>query len=46
MKILKIESIKFKHKKIKEHFLNGKICNITITKTPTGIYEASVLMEM
>lgn len=46
IKIPKCEPIKFKHKKIKEHFLSGKICNVTITKTPSGIYEASVLMEM
>ena len=46
VKIPKCESIKFRHKKIKRHFINGKICSITVTKTPSGIYEASVLMEM
>lgn len=45
IKILKVGNIKFRHRNIKDWYLTAKVKSITISKTATGKYYASVLFE-
>ena len=46
VKIPKIGKVKFKCKNIKPEFLKGRVINGTISRTRTGVYKVSLLVEI